>query len=364
MDRHSLFLFHLIPDIGPVRLRALLEIFETPERILAASKAKLVEAGLSEAFAHRVLGWGDRRRMAEEELALAEAEGVAVLTWLDEDYPPLLKTLPDAPIALYCLGDPESLSRHSIAIVGSRRCTPYGEKLARRFAEDFAAVDIPVVSGLARGIDTAAHQGALAADGQTVAVLGSGLLEIYPPENRKLARFIAAQGAVVSEFPLRMRADTGHFPRRNRLIAGLSLGTVVVEADERSGALITGRLAAEQGREVFAVPGPVSSKVSRGPHRLIRQGAKLAERAQDVLEELPLLKERIEILTASQPQDPASALSAAESRLLACLGPEPVGIDRLAAHSELSSGDFSKVLLDLEIKGAIYSLPGKRYART
>lgn len=370
MDLQSLLLLNSIPEIGPVRLRALLAAFGEPERALQASTAELAAVeGISDALALRILHWSGQRAAAQAEIDAARSESATILTLWDEPYPSLLRSLPDAPPVLYCMGDVDVLNHASIAVVGSRRATPYGQRVARDLAQDLAAVDIPTVSGLARGIDTFAHQAALAAEGPTIAVLGSGLLQIYPPENRKLAQAIASQGALVSEFPLNMKPQAGHFPRRNRIIAGISVGTVVVEASEVSGALITARLAAELGREVFAVPGPVSSKLSRGPHRLIRHGAKIVERTQDILEEIPIFKERLSLLCQPTVNSKAGlsqgvALSPAAESLLALVSHEPVDIDRLSEQSKLSSGEFSQVLLDLELKGAIYSLPGKRYART
>ena len=299
---------------------------------------------------------------AVKEADLARERGIGVLKAGDPAYPALLKTIHEPPPVLYCKGDPGLFERPAIALVGSRRPTLYGEKMAQVLARELCGLGIVVVSGLARGIDTAAHRGALEAKGKTIAVLGSGLLNVYPPENKRLADSIGAEGLLLSEFPLSAEPEAWHFPQRNRLIAGLSMGTVVIEAAEASGALITARLAAEQGREVFAVPGPVTSKMSAGPHRLIKEGAKLVEKVEDILEEIGPLKD---LILRQKKSAPAAGLelSAQESAILGLLDREPLPIDVLSSRSGLKAGEFSHSLLSLELKGAVRSLPGKIYAR-
>jgi DNA processing protein len=279
------------------------------------------------------------------------------------DYPPLLREIPDPPPFLYVSGDLQGCER-CVAVVGSRNATAYGLATARQICTELALLKFTVVSGMALGIDTAAHEGALSVRGKTVAVLGSGLNQVYPAENRKLAERIAATGAVISEFALDSGPEAHHFPVRNRIISGMCCGTVVVEATRHSGSLITARLAAEQNREVFAVPGSVQSFKSMGTHTLIKQGAKLVENAQDIVCELG------QFLSApgdSGRRGPASrievrqALTAEESRVLRALGPYPLHIDELVRQLTMDAGKLSGILLQLELKGVVQQLPGKLF---
>ncbi len=281
----------------------------------------------------------------------------------DPQYPSLLKTLPGAPKKLYVTGDVACLSEPSVAIVGSRDCTAYGETAAGMLAEGLAEAGLVTVSGLARGIDTAAHWGSLKARGKTIAVMGTGPDMIFPKENAKLAREISEQGALVTEFEPGTPGYPGNFPMRNRIIACLALGTVVVEAAFKSGALITARLAAEQGREVFAVPGPITSPVSEGSNRLLSEGAKLVSKAQDILEEFEEFRGFKAELKKSIPRNADAALTAEEQELLNLISLEPVSIDQLLVKFRLGSGRLSNTLLSLELKGAIRALRGKRYAK-
>jgi DNA processing protein len=275
------------------------------------------------------------------------------------DYPPLLKEIPDPPPYLYFYGDyrPTDLC---IAVVGSRNATQYGINTARQLSGDFSKTGLVVVSGLARGIDTAAHEGALMAGGHTLAILGSGLTCIYPSENRQLAQRISDNGAVISELPLAAKPEPHHFPARNRIISGLCLGTVVVEAAKKSGALITARLALEQNREVFAVPGSISSCKSGGTHALIKQGAKLVERVEDVIEELaPAMRRSGLCIKDKCPSgDPYEGFSIEEKRILTALGPYPVHIDALARSLCIPVGMLSGALLKLELMGIVRQTSG------
>ena len=275
----------------------------------------------------------------------------------DGEYPSLLKEIVSAPSELYLRG--EFPKTPCLAIVGSRRASPYGLRLAAKLAKEVAEGGLAVVSGLARGIDTAAHEGALAGGGQTVAVLGSGLSEIYPPENSTLAERIVEKGGVlVSEFPLTYPVLPENFPRRNRVISGLSIGVLVVEADEKSGALITANFALEQGREVFACPGPMDSPLSQGCHRLIQQGAKLVVGAEDIFEELkiPLVHQ---LLKGERHLD----LDPGEAKLYSHLSDEPLSVDLLAEKSRIPVQEVLSTLLQLELKQLARAYPGKRYVR-
>jgi DNA processing protein len=288
-----------------------------------------------------------------------------MLTQNDEAYPHLLRHIPDPPPVLYLHGRLQPSACH-IAVVGSRLATAYGRTTTRRLCEQLVNHGMIITSGMARGIDTCAHEGALAAGGKTVAVLGSGLERIYPPENRKLFDRIAESGAVMSEFPLKAGPDAAHFPQRNRIISGMSLGTLVVEAAQRSGSLITARLAAEQGREVFAIPGSIQAQTTRGTHYLIQQGAKLVQSAQDVMEELwpqmaQPLEERQNNAAIEAPAN--NDLTKSESRVLEAMGPYPLHIDELARQLDQTAGTLAATLCMLELKGMVTQEPGKFFYR-
>lgn len=278
------------------------------------------------------------------EIELARRHGIEILPCDGPEFPPLLKNLFDHPLVLYRRGRTTEADLLSIGVVGSRECTEYGQRQAGRFGEELARLRITVVSGLARGIDTAAHRGALRApEGRTIAVLGSGLLRVYPPENARLLDSITERGAAFSEFPLEARPETAHFPRRNRVISGLSHGVLVVEAAERSGALITADWALEQGREVFCIPGTIESPLSRGCHRLIKQGAKLVEEPADLLEELPAFASLLE---------PSVALSPLERAVARQLTDRPATAEMIALSSRLPTPSVERALVSLASKGA------------
>ncbi len=287
----------------------------------------------------------------------------------DERYPVWLRAIPDPPAVLYCDGQIEPRDRQAVAIVGTRQATPYGLRITEALARELSQLGFTIVSGLARGIDAAAHRAALATGGRTIAVLGCGLDIAYPPEHASLQKEIAGSGAVLTEFVHGMPPRPSHFPQRNRIISGLSLGVVVVEADENSGSLITARLALDQGREVFAVPGPVDAPMSRGPHGLIKQGAKLVETVDDIIEELlPQLNERpgaterrSKVPSSAPPVIPA--LSPEERLVFDLMNREPQHLDGLTERSHLTSAVAAGILLGLELKGVVRQLPGQRYYR-
>jgi DNA processing protein len=299
----------------------------------------------------------------DTDLAWLDASGAAILLCTDPQYPPLLREIAGAPPALYVLGSLEALAAAQLAMVGSRNPTPAGRVTARDFAAWFARAGLTVTSGLATGIDAASHEGALAGGGWTVAVCATGLDRVYPAEHAALAARIRAHGALVSEFPPRTAPLRRHFPQRNRIISGLSLGTLVVEAARYSGSLITARLAAEAGREVFAIPGSIHSPVSRGCHQLIKQGAKLVEEVADVISELRISVPKEQLTTPrTEPARPV-ALDNEYEMLLDALGFAPATIDSLVARTHLPSESVASMLLILELEGRVAALPGGCYGR-
>jgi DNA processing protein len=360
--RHWVALKH-IPGVGDYLYKNLLDRFETPERVFQAAKHELTAVdGVSDRLANDIRT-GPPAAAVSKELSRIQNTGCRIVTFADDEYPPLLKETPDPPPYLYVKGQLGSCTQ-CIAVVGSRKATRYGISMAHKLSADMAEAGFTVVSGMARGIDTAAHKGALSVNGETIAVLGSGLSVIYPYENRHLADQISASGAVISEFPLDEPPNAYNFPKRNRIIAGMSLGIVVVEAASRSGSLITARLAGEQGREVFAVPGNINSKTSAGAHNLLKQGAKLVDTAFDIIEEFPYL-----FLKSDKNRDndhivkPVKDLTADESRVYESLEPYPVHIDELSRRLEMDVGRLSGILMSLEIKGMAAQSPGMYFAR-
>lgn len=358
-----------VEGLGCRGVHRLLDTYRQPEAILRATVTELAAHGVPEVVGRMLLS-STRRVQAESELASCLQGGARVLTLADSSYPKLLKEIFDPPLVLFCKGDIECLNHHCVSIVGSRRATPYGVNVAEKLARELASRGLAICSGLARGIDTAAHRGALEAKGKTVAVLGSGLSHIYPRENKKLAAQVEAHGCVISEFPMNTSPSPQNFPIRNRIISGLALGTCLVEAAEFSGSLITARLALEQNREVFAVPGNVTSKTSFGPNLWIKQGAKLVQDWQDIVEELPRpVKEQILAPLArsaadTQPGLFPMVLTSAEKCVLELLpADEAVPIDRLLETSQMSSSELLAVLFDLELKDQVRQLPGKSFVR-
>ncbi len=356
-DRHESELWlrlTLIPGLGQAALRKLLLEYGSPERVLAARRAELqrlvgtdiaaqIAAGGNADDAQQALGW------------LADSSN-AIVTLADADYPQLLLQTADPPPLLYVKGRRELLNRPALAIVGSRNATPQGLANAEDFARALSDAGITIVSGLALGIDAAAHRGGLAGMASSLAVVGTGLDVVYPARNRALAHQLAAGGALISEFALGTPALGANFPRRNRVISGLSRGCLVVEAALRSGSLITARFANEQGREVFALPGSIHSPLAKGCHALIKQGAKLVDSADDILEEL-------QMAAAPPALHDAPELDPGAARLFAQLGFEPTGLDALCARCGMGADTVSALLLKLELQGLIAALPGAQYQR-
>jgi DNA processing protein len=329
-----------VQGIGPVRMRRLLDYFGDAETTWHATLGDLRDAGLESKLIEALV---EMRRTInlEREMERLHAAGARALTWASEEYPERLREIDDSPPVLYTLGDFAPTDTWAVAVVGTRRATHYGREVTARLASELAQAGVTVVSGLARGIDTEAHKAALEGGGRTVAVLGSGLDILYPPENRGVARRIVdeGRGAVVSEFPLGTQPDAVNFPSRNRIISGLSLGVLVVEAGERSGALITVTFALEQGRDVFAVPGPITSRMSDGPNNLLKNGAKCVTSVRDILEELnmEMITEHVEAVR-SLPTDPT------ERMLLEYLQESTQHIDDLTTRSGLPASTVSAVL--------------------
>lgn len=337
-------------------------VFSDITHLFKTGKRDLITLGLKDELAEALTS-SRTLKEAEKIQKKCSRDGVVILTRNDSRYPRMLREIFDPPDVLYCKGQVEVLHKPAVAIVGSRNPSPYGRLTAERLAEDLSSRGLVIVSGLARGIDSAAHWGALRG-GETAAVLGSGIEVIYPKENSRMASEIAEKGVVITEYPPRSRPLGYHFPMRNRIISGLSLACVVVEAARRSGSLITARLALEQGREVMAVPGKVTSELSWGPNWLIKSGAKLVQNWEDVAEELPspwredVLVKREEEIT-SKP-----TLTVEEKKILAKISPDsPVHIDELVEESEWSISEMLSHLLNLELKGYVKQLAGKNFIR-
>jgi DNA processing protein len=367
-DRRDWFRLWLTPGVGPVVGGRLIRHFGTPTAVLSASYSELRAVGVAEETARAIAGKVSEAA-AERQLAALERSGGCVLTLADAAYPALLRDIPDPPLLLFVRGNlSEALAQPCLAIVGSRSCSTYGRNAANRLARDLASRGVTIVSGLARGIDTAAHEAALDVGGQTIAVLGTGLDDTYPRENARLAGRIAEAGTLVTEFPFEKPPAPQNFPYRNRVIAGLCLGVLIVEAAEQSGSLITARLALEQGREVFAVPGNITSGKSIGTNRLIQDGAKLVMDWQDVVAEFSYdLRQRLR--TGQSPATPKESplpfdLGEDEQCLLGLVGfDQPVYVDGLIVQSGLGQPRTMAALLNLTLRGLLRELPGKCYVR-
>jgi len=359
-----------IVGVGSRTAALLIERFGSPALIFAASTRSLVDAGLSQESVD-ALKSSESRAAARSQIDEIRKLGGEAITLVDKRYPNLLRETYDPPIVIYCLGSVvEAISQPTIAIVGSRRCSSYGRNVAEKLSRELAERGITIISGLARGIDSAAHRGALEGRGLTVGVMGTGLDAVYPKENRSLATQITQNGALVTEFPLATPPASQNFPFRNRVISGLALGVMVIEGAERSGSLITARLAYEQGRDVFAVPGNITSHKSFGPNNLIKDGAKLVHTWHDVVEELPM-EVKAAILSAERGERfierarvEEVELSPPERRVLKMLHPdEPLHIDQLIVRAGMPSGDLMGALLKLEMLDRIRQLPGKSFVR-
>ncbi|MFM1903976.1 MAG: hypothetical protein RLZZ440_1876 [Planctomycetota bacterium] len=372
------FLAHVrlacVPGVGGRLRQLLLERFGSPQGVFAASPAEIGTIGRIGRSIATAIPELARSSVAEQVVALCQAEDVQILIEGDEGYPGLLGRIDDPPGVLFVRGQFEPRDALAVSIVGARHATAYGRRVAGQLAGGLARAGYTVVSGLARGIDAAAHRGALDAGGRTIAVLGSGVLEVYPPEHAGLADEVIRQGAVVSEAPPRAAPQRGAFPARNRIVSGLGLGTVVVEAADRSGALITARLAGEQGREVFAVPGPIDSRMSRGCHALLRDGATLVESVDDILEELGPLFETAVAADGREVRAPAELrLDDVERTVLAACDAiladpsntsRTAGIDDIVVESGLAASQVLAAIGVLEMRRILRRLPGNRVSRS
>ena len=349
-----------VSGIGPARVRALVGHFRSAAAARAASVPALCQVeGIEKTLAENIRH-ADNVAWAQQQIELSERHQCHLVTFWDSEFPTLLKKIYDPPVLLFVKGDLRAADESAMAVVGTRAPTEYGKLVAEKLTAALCGRRLTIVSGLARGIDTVAHQTALKSGGRTLAVLGAGLDNIYPPENRRLAQEIASHGVLISEYFFGTKPDAVNFPRRNRLISGLSYGTLVIEAGETSGALITAQAALEQGREVFAVPGSVFSPKSLGPHRLIQDGAKLVLGIDDIMAELP---QQLDIFDHAPPAAPAVALTEAEQKVLAQLSHEPRHIDWLARQTNFPTSRLLALLLDLEFKNLVKQLPGMQFVK-
>jgi DNA processing protein len=348
----------LVPGLGPRRVEALVAHFGYAVAVVGAAPAVLVAAGLPAAVAARV---AEAPALARREAARSAAAGARLLARGMAGFPARLETIDDPPAAVHVLGDVLPADEVAVAVVGARRASEYGRRVAEEIARGLALAGVTVVSGLAAGIDAAAHQAALDAGGRTIAVLGTGIDQVYPPWHRRLRGAVAARGALLTELPCGTPPLAHHFPRRNRLISGLACGVVVVEAAERSGSLITARCALEQGREVLAVPGPVGIAAHHGPHQLIRGGATLVTSAEDVLAEIaPAAGAR---LAAARAAAEVASLTPVERLVLEAVGPDGRHVDEVIRRAAVAAAATLETLLALELRGLVRQLPGKRFRR-
>lgn len=346
-----------LPNVGPQTILQCLSKIKDLPTLFQSTPDELRAQAIPEALIHLIRhpNW----QQVERDLAWAERPGHAIIHYEHPAYPPLLKEIHTPPLVLYIQGNPAILSNIQLAVVGARSASVMGLENAYQFSSYLSASGLTITSGLALGIDAAAHKGSLAANGPTIAVMGTGLNHLYPSSHKQLASdMVAAGGAIISEFPLNTSPQAYNFPRRNRIISGLSIGVLVVEAAMKSGSLITARLALEQGREVFAIPGSIHQTMAKGCHHLIRQGATLIESAKDILEELNMLSQAVVSLKANQNNDFIGNLSAPEKALLSIVGYEMTPLDMIVLRSGLTLTEVSSILLTLELQGYIQSIPG------
>ncbi|MFQ6035784.1 MAG: DNA-processing protein DprA [Sedimentisphaerales bacterium] len=361
--------------VGPTTFAKLIKYFGSADKALGASVSGLAKInGIGFKTAEQIAATRDKFDVTGE-LELADKLSIWIINIEDKRYPPVLKQIYDPPPVLYIKGNLTRQDNLAISIVGTRRCSLYGQEQASRLAHLLASAGFTIISGMARGIDTAAHHGALSADGRTIAVQGCGLANIFPPENKKLFELIAESGACISELPLRYEPLSENFPPRNRIIAGLSLGTIVIEAGLNSGALITARAALENNREVMAVPGKIDSPVSKGSHQLIKQGAKLIESVEDVMEALGYIGEQLQSCAAAAAQKASERveaplfdasqfnLSSDEKMIYDCLEKEPLHVDQIITDTNLPPGSINAGLISLRLKGLIKQLPGNLFLK-
>ncbi len=361
--RHILQL-STIPGIGPGRIKNLVNYFKETDLIFKASISELVKVeGIDKGLAKRIIeARNQNSKFAEEQIFRAEKLGARIITLWDSEYPELLRKIYDPPVVLFLRGNLVEQDKYSIAIVGTRTPTNYGKMMCEKFATELSKMNLTIVSGFARGIDTIAHVSALRSGGRTIAVLGSGVDRIYPPENKKLVDSVISNGAIISEFPMGTAPDAMNFPRRNRIISGMSIGVLIIETSRTGGAMITAEFANDQNRDVFAIPGNIDSVKSQGTNFLIKQNrAKLVESADDIIEEI---RSFIQPVLKSEPPKPKVELNVFESKIFEVLSPsEPMHVDKIAELTGLSVTDTLVHLLSLEFKDLVHQLPGKLFVR-
>ncbi len=355
-DLHPWLILKHCPGLGPQTLKQLLKNFKTPQTICSLSSKELSTLGCSQPIIHGLTK--PNNKLISNELTWAAEPNHHLICWGDKRFPPLLKEIQNPPFLLYIKGDPKLLTSPQIAIVGSRNPSYSGKELAASFATQLSDAGLSITSGLALGIDAIAHQTTLMQKGKTIAVLGGGINRLYPAKNRKLADKISENGAIISEFPLSTQPKAKYFPQRNRIISGLSLGTLVIEAAKKSGSLITAQLAAEQGREVFAIPSSIFNPLSRGCHLLIKQGAKLVESIDDILEEIPIELIRTKKEKSSNIKQSATRLDQDHQKLLECIDFEMTSVEQIIERSGFSTQAVSSMLLILELEGYAQQQPG------
>lgn len=358
-DIESLLSLYAVPGLGPARIRKLLAAFGSPDAVMQAPLQKLVRIpGVEDLLARRIKEKVDKQRIRRQ-LNYIDQHGMQIITCWDEAFPTFLKNIYDAPILLFCKGDLRILNSMAIGVVGTRNPSSYGRLITEKFCRELTESNFTIISGLARGVDTIAHQTVLNLEGNTVAVLGSGLDTIYPPENRNLAGRITRHGVLLSEYMIGTIPDPRNFPRRNRIISGLSLGVLITEAGAKSGALITAYQALEQNREVFSIPGPINSRKSTGSNLLIKQGATLVQDTQDILVEID---HHFSVKRPDFKYNPPE-LAGLEKELVELLSDEPVHIDALAAELRRTTAEVLSTLLTLELLGIVKQLSGKMFVR-
>jgi len=361
-SKQAYIALNLLPNTGPTRIRRLLEHFGRAKAILSAKARDLMKVrGIGKETANGIANWRNLIDL-QGELDKIQSRAISVITPEDDNYPSLLREIYAPPIALYVWGQLKKSDSEAISIVGSRQATLYGKQTARKFGFQLAYAGLCVISGLARGIDSAAHEGALASGGRTIAVIGSGLGKLYPPENQVLAERISKDGAVISEFPVDYPPQKRSFPQRNRIVAGWARGTLVIEAAAKSGALITAGQASDCNRDVYAVPGQIDRPTSRGTNTLIQQGAKLVLDAGDIIEEMPAIQPH----PGEKPKidnSIATLLSNPEKKIYAVLGSDQVHIDELSKLVNMRDSEVSATLLKLEMKRLVKQLPGSYFVK-
>ena len=363
MDVRSLLGLSMVSGVGAARLRLLVNHFGDPETVMNATERELAGVdGIDKSLARKILSERDFEEDIQLQLSRLNKSEARIVTFWDKEFPENLKKIYDPPVMLFVRGELSSSDKYSVAVVGTRNPTTYGKHVAEKFAAELAEHGIVVVSGLARGIDTISHTTTVRSGGRTIAVLGSGVDVIYPSENKRLAEQILVGGAIVSEYYMGSKPDAVNFPRRNRIISGISLGTILVETDVNGGAMITASFALDQNREVFAVPGQVFERKCRGTNKLIKEGrAKLVEDISDVVEELryklrPILKDQPKFQAKIQ-------LSIFEQKIFDVLSDDPIHVDALADKCKMSTSDILVQLLSLELKGVVRQLPGKYFTK-